>query len=115
MSGAGALYSTVPDLLALLRAHLQPDGTALPEALRLVQQPRVRKDRWLQVGLGWLLSPVRSLDFTALWHNGRTGGFSSYVALLPAAGVGVVVLADTAVPVERLGLRLLSAVARPVS
>jgi CubicO group peptidase (beta-lactamase class C family) len=110
MAGAGALYSTVPDLLALLRAHLEPDGTSFPDALRLVQQPRVRSNRWLQVGLGWLMSPSRSGRGTVVWHNGRTGGFSSYVAFVPAAGVGVVVLADTARPVERLGGRLLSAV-----
>src|SRR4051794_5240773 len=73
MPGAGALYSTVPDLLTLLRAHLQPDRTALPDALRLVQQPRVCRNRWLKVGLGWFLSPVRSSGLTALWHNGGTG------------------------------------------
>jgi D-alanyl-D-alanine-carboxypeptidase/D-alanyl-D-alanine-endopeptidase len=73
MPGAGALYSTIPDLLTLLRAHLQPDRSALPDALRLVQEPRVRRNRWLQVGLGWFLSPVRSSSLTALWHNGGTG------------------------------------------
>jgi serine-type D-Ala-D-Ala carboxypeptidase/endopeptidase len=108
MPGAGALYSTVPDLLTLLRAHLQPDGTALPDALRLVQQPRVRRNRWLQVGLGWFSSPVRSTGHTALWHNGGTGGFTSYLALLPAAEAGVVVLADTARSVDGLGVRLLA-------
>jgi len=80
----------------ILRAHLRPDDTARAEALRLVQQPRVRRNRWLQVGLGWFLSPVRSTGLTALWHNGGTGGFASYAALLPAAEAGVVVLADTA-------------------
>jgi serine-type D-Ala-D-Ala carboxypeptidase/endopeptidase len=111
MAGAGALYSTVPDLLTLLRAHLRPDGTALPDALRLVQQPQVRRNRWLQVGLGWFLSPLRSSGHTALWHNGGTGGFASYVALLPTAQAGVVVLADTARSVDRLGGRLLSSLA----
>jgi serine-type D-Ala-D-Ala carboxypeptidase/endopeptidase len=113
MPGAGALYSTVPDLLRLLRAHLRPDDTALPDAVRLVQQPQVRKNRWLQVGLGWFLSPVRSTGCTALWHNGGTGGFTSYVALAPAAGAGVVVLADTARSVDRLGVRLLSTLVEP--
>jgi D-alanyl-D-alanine-carboxypeptidase/D-alanyl-D-alanine-endopeptidase len=111
MAGAGALYSTVPDLLTLLRAHLRPDGTALPDALRLVQQPQVRRNRWLQAGLGWFLSPVRSSGHTALWHNGGTGGFASYIALLPTAQAGVVVLADTARSVDRLGVRLLSSLA----
>jgi CubicO group peptidase (beta-lactamase class C family) len=114
MAGAGALYSTVPDLLTLLRAHLEPDGTALSDALRLVQQPRARRNRWLQVGLGWFLSPVRSSGHTALWHNGGTGGFASYVAVLPAAEAGVVVLADTARSVDRLGVRLLASLTGPV-
>jgi len=111
MPGAGALYSTVPDLLTLLRAHLQPDRTALSDTLRLVQHPRVRRNRWLQVGLGWFLSPVRSSGSMALWHNGGTGGFASYVALLPAAEPGVVVLADTARSVDRVGVRLLATLA----
>jgi serine-type D-Ala-D-Ala carboxypeptidase/endopeptidase len=108
MPGAGALYSTVPDLLTVLRAHLEPDNTALPDALRLVQQPRVRRNRWLQVGLGWFLSPIRSSGHTALWHNGGTGGFASYVALMPTANAGVVVLADRARSVDRPGVRMLS-------
>src|SRR4051794_5240771 len=41
------------------------------------------------------------------WH----GGFASYVALLPAAEAGVVVLADTARSVDRLGVRLLATLA----
>jgi D-alanyl-D-alanine-carboxypeptidase/D-alanyl-D-alanine-endopeptidase len=112
MPGAGALYSTVPDLLTLLRAHLEPDSTALPDALRLVQRPRVRRNRWLHVGLGWFLSPVRSSGHTALWHNGGTGGFASYVALLPTVDAGVVVLADRARSVDRPGVRLLSTLAQ---
>jgi D-alanyl-D-alanine-carboxypeptidase/D-alanyl-D-alanine-endopeptidase len=111
MPGAGALYSTVPDLLTFLRAHLRPAGNALPDALPLVQQSRVRRNRWLQVGLGWFLSPVRSSGHTALWHNSGTGGFASYVALLPAAEASVLVLADTARSVDRLGVRRLSTLA----
>lgn len=112
MSGAGALYSTVHDLLTLLHAHREPASTALPEALRLVQQPRVRGNRWLEVGLGWFLSSIRSSIHTALWHNGGTGGFASYVALVPTADAGVVVLADTARSADRTGVRLLSTLDR---
>jgi serine-type D-Ala-D-Ala carboxypeptidase/endopeptidase len=113
MPGAGALYSTVHDLLAFLRAHLEPQSTALPEALRLVQQPRATVNRWLQVGLGWHMSPVRGTGRTSLWHNGGTGGFASYVALLPDARAGVVVLTNTARPVDRLGVRLLQHLTGP--
>lgn len=112
MPGAGALYSTVHDLLALLRAHLEPQTTAIPEALRLVQQPRATLNRWLRVGLGWHLSPLRGTEHAVLWHNGGTGGFFSYVALLPAARAGVVVLSNTARPVDGVGLRVLQQLVR---
>jgi D-alanyl-D-alanine-carboxypeptidase/D-alanyl-D-alanine-endopeptidase len=108
MPGAGALRSTVQDLLMFLRAHLDPSSTAMPEALRLVQQPQAQANRWLQVGLGWHLSPLRGTDHRALWHNGGTAGSCSYVALVPDAGVGVVALTNTGRPVDSLGVRLLT-------
>jgi hypothetical protein len=111
----GALYSPVPDLLTLLRCRLRPDCTALPDALRLVQRPQVRRNRWLQVGLGWFISPVRSTGHTAVWHDGGTGGFASCVALLPALGASIVVLADTARSVDRIGVRLLASLAESAS
>lgn len=112
MPGAGALRSTVSDLLAFLRAHVEPQTTTLPAALTLVQQPRTNVNRLLQVGLGWHLSPVRGTKHRALWHNGGTGGSFSYVALIPDARVGVVVLTNTARPVDGLGLDLLQQLAQ---
>lgn len=103
LAGAGALFSTPHDLLRLLRAHLDPPAGTLGEAVRLVQQPRARAGRMLQVGLGWHLTPLPRTPHTVLWHNGGTGGFSSYVGMLPGALAGVVVLASTARPVDPIG------------
>lgn len=111
MPGAGALRSTVSDQLALLRAHLDPSTSPMPAALALVQQPHARANRFVQVALGWHLSPVRGTSSTALWHNGGTGGSSSYVALLRDARIGVVVLSNMARPVDPLGARLLRRIA----
>ena len=44
---------------------------------------------------------------TITWHNGGTGGFSSYVGFDPATNDGVVVLGNTDRRVEPIGLRLL--------
>ncbi len=107
MSGAGALRSTVYDLLTFLRAHLEPQPSALAAALGLVQQPRATVNQSLQVGLGWHRSPVPGTEHGALWHNGGTGGTFSYLALVPEARTGVVVLTNTARPVDPLGLQLL--------
>ena len=112
MTGAGALYSTPADLLTFLRAQLDPEETPLTEAFRLVQQPQATATRWLSVGLGWHLSPVRDVEGTSLWHNGGTGGFFSYLALHPQARVGVVVLSNTARSVDRVGHQLLRELTR---
>ena len=107
LAGAGALWSTAEDQLAFVRAHLHPGGSALAEALQLVQEPRFTAGRRLRVGLGWHLSPLGPTGRTALWHNGGTGGFRSFVAFLPESGVGVVVLANSVRSVDGLGVRLL--------
>jgi serine-type D-Ala-D-Ala carboxypeptidase/endopeptidase len=105
MAGAGALYSTARDLLVFLGAHLEPDATPMAEALRLVQESRVRAGR-MQVGLGWHRA-IHQWPKVVLWHNGGTGGYRCYIAFVQEGGLGVVVLTNTARSVDRVGIRLL--------
>lgn len=107
MPGAGALYSTPKDLLAFARAQLHPQTTPLAGAFRLVQEPQVKANRWMSVGLGWHLTPIPGAAHTSLWHNGGTGGFRSYLGLLPGADAGVIVLANTASSVDGIGFTVL--------
>ncbi|MQA16733.1 MAG: serine hydrolase [Pseudonocardiaceae bacterium] len=58
---------------------------------------------------GWLSSRHGEHEIT--WHNAGTGGFRSYVGYDRATGRGVVVLGNTAEPVEAIGLRLLGVAA----
>jgi D-alanyl-D-alanine-carboxypeptidase/D-alanyl-D-alanine-endopeptidase len=109
MPGAGALWSTVNDLLAVLHAHLDPSATSVPEALAMVQQPQATANRWLQVGLGWHRSPLTRTGNHIWWHNGATAGTHSYLAFMPAVKAGVVVLSNTGRPVEALGVHILQA------
>lgn len=106
MAGAGGLYSTASDLVTFLRAHLDPPPS-LAEAFRLLQQPRARVNRWVRAAMGWRLIAHRGGPHAALWHNGGTGGFAGHVSLLPQARAGVVVLTNTARPVDTIGLGLL--------
>jgi CubicO group peptidase (beta-lactamase class C family) len=108
MPGAGVLWSTVDDLLLLAGAHLEPTSTPLERALRLVQEPRERVTSRLQLGLAWHVSPVGRTGRTALWHNGGTGGFRSFLALLPAQATAVTVLSNSTRSVDRVALRLLN-------
>jgi serine-type D-Ala-D-Ala carboxypeptidase/endopeptidase len=106
LAGAGALRSTATDMLRFLRANLDPAGTPLAAPLERIQQPRLRRGRGMQMGLGWLI--VRSPEPAGplLWHDGGTSGFRSFVAVARDRGIAVVVLSNTARFVDRLGLRL---------
>ena len=112
MAPAGALWSTLDDMLRLVRAHVAPETTALPEVLRQVQEPAFQASRWLHMGLAWHISPLRGTDLSAIWHNGATGGFSSFVAFEPQTGAGVVALTNTARQVMPLGHKVLQALVR---
>lgn len=90
---AGALHSSVRDMLTYLRAHLDPQGSALHAALEEVQRPRVqiKKDR-LAIGLSWLIKTRE--DRRVVWHGGATGGFSSFAGFNRDADVALVALAN---------------------
>lgn len=106
LAGAGALRSSVRDLLTLLRAHLVPDSTPLEVAVRGVLAVRARIGGPLAVGLGWHLVERRD-GARWWWHNGGTGGFRSFVGFDPEAMRGVAVLANDARSVDRIGQLLL--------
>ncbi|WP_165227895.1 serine hydrolase domain-containing protein [Aquisphaera insulae] len=49
----------------------------------------------------------------ALWHNGGTGGYRSFVGFMPGTGAGVVVLSNSANDVDPIGMAILGAFAEP--
>ncbi|WP_157964083.1 serine hydrolase domain-containing protein [Actinocorallia populi] len=107
LAGAGGLRSTAADLLVFARAQLDPDSTALAEAVRLTRTEGHRVHRFMTVRLGWM--ELRKDGSTQLWHNGATGGFTSFLALRPADGTAVAALSDTARSVDRPATDLLRA------
>jgi D-alanyl-D-alanine-carboxypeptidase/D-alanyl-D-alanine-endopeptidase len=109
--GAGALRSTATDMLCLLQANLDPAHTPLAAQLERTQLLRLRGARRTEVGLGWLIARPPGAAGLVLWHNGGTSGFRSFVGAALEANTAVVVLSNTARSVDRLGLRLLKALA----
>ena len=106
LAGAGALRSTVPDLLGYLQAQLDPDATPLGPAIRLTHE-LLEPSRPLTIGLGWIGS--RSRSGRMYWHNGGTGGFRSFAGFLPEHGRAVVVLVNDRRSPDAAGIRLLDA------
>lgn len=109
LEGAGALKSTVGDLLLFLRANIERSDTELGAALALAREAPGRIDKALSYqGLGWFIRP-RELFYE---HTGGTA-YSSYMGLQMDKGIAVVVLSNTNSHLtEYIGLRILRALAK---
>jgi|SRR5271165_401631 len=108
LAGAGALRSSVNDLLVFLAANL--GYTKSPLAPAMAAMLKVRRPTGvsgLDIALGWHVFTRNGTEI--VWHNGGTGGFRSFVGFDPKSRVGVVVLsnAETAAGVDDIGQHLL--------
>jgi serine-type D-Ala-D-Ala carboxypeptidase/endopeptidase len=92
LAGAGAIRSSVNDMIRFIKANLKKDDKPISPALRLSHMKRHAMEDGLSMGLGWHLAR----DGETLWHNGGTGGYHAWLAISPEHKVGVVVLANTA-------------------
>lgn len=90
-AGAGALRSTVDDMVKFVAAGLGLTETALKPAFELSRTPSGKMNDHNDVGLGWMINRHSK----AVWHNGQTGGYHSYLAMAPEKKVGVVILSNT--------------------
>lgn len=95
-AGAGALRSTVNDLMTYVAANLGVEPTPLRDALALTQKPRRKGgDEGTRIGLGWhsvtLPEPTSGV---VVCHAGGTGGYNSYLAFSKQRKAGVVVLSN---------------------
>ena len=112
LAGAGGLRSTAADLLAFLALQAGREEGGLAAAARETQRRRGDAGR-AGIGLGWMILPEglrfpwRRLPADVLFHEGGTGGFRSFAAVVPATGASVVVLANQARSVSRLGMQAL--------
>jgi serine-type D-Ala-D-Ala carboxypeptidase/endopeptidase len=111
LAGAGALRSTVADLLRFLELQLQQPRTRLGRAAHATHEPRAHRGRLTQ-GLGWAGLPLRGDSRQMLWHNGGTGGFRSFLGFVKESEAGVAVLSNCSRSVDAIGFRILEALGR---
>ena len=99
---AGGIRSTATDMVAYLTATMDGSapGASAPEVQHTDPDGRRTALCWMIEDLGGG-SPVT-------WHNGGTGGFSSFVGWNPEARRGVVLLADSARSLDDLGAVILN-------
>jgi len=102
LAGAGAIRSTGDDLLTYLEAQLHPEkissnhsakARTLPAAIKLSHELRADVAPGMQIAFNWLYVTA---DGT-YWHNGATGGYSSFAFFNPKGDYAGVVLLNTTV------------------
>jgi D-alanyl-D-alanine-carboxypeptidase/D-alanyl-D-alanine-endopeptidase len=102
LAGAGAIRSTAPDMLKYLEANLHPEhlnlttatSTAATLTAALIQSHQLRAvGPSGKIALAWIFQSA-SGDY---WHNGGTGGYSSYAFFNPKGDYAAVVLLNTTV------------------
>lgn len=111
--GCGAIKSTVRDMLKYLRANITAPEGPLGAELALIQEPRsdVEDLDKCRIGLGMFAIEIAGLDDPMYWHNGGTGGYSSFMGFSKKYRAGVVMLCTGACD-EALGHEIIKALAK---
>jgi CubicO group peptidase (beta-lactamase class C family) len=95
---AGAPWSNANEMalyaLTAMNEGTAPNGTQIISAENLAeaQTAGITMGGNAYYGMGWIADKYNGLDL--VWHNGGTSGFSSDLAFLPDADLGVVVLSN---------------------
>ncbi|WP_433974742.1 serine hydrolase domain-containing protein [Tunturiibacter lichenicola] len=101
LAGAGGIRSTAADMLLYLEAQLHPDklppattprGKTLPAAINASHIIHAEVSPAAHIALNWFHTDADN----GFWHNGGTGGYSSYAVFNPDKDFAVVVLFNTA-------------------
>lgn len=85
LAGAGAMTSTVDDLLQFIDANL--NANTLDKSLQAIREPQANQT----TALGWHVEAAPGGN-QLHWHNGGTGGYASFLAIDVKARSGVVLL-----------------------
>lgn len=111
LAGAGAIRSSVHDMLIYLQANMGLKKSKLYPAMQLAHQARHDKPGGgTRVGLGWHIS--KGAEGDVIWHNGGTGGYRTFAGYVQETGKGVVVLTNSDKGADDLGFHLLNSAAK---
>jgi len=103
LAGAGGLKSTMHDMLLYAEENMTDDKTDLSNAFALTH--KITYDKEMSVGLGW--HKVKTDNMDCYWHNGGTGGSSSYIGFVPDKKIAVIVLSNAVESVDVLAGNIL--------
>jgi CubicO group peptidase (beta-lactamase class C family) len=94
LAGAGAIRSTITDMLKFAEANLRPPAGDVGRAIELAfqeHQPAIAESD-LAMGLGWMIAR----DGHTRFHNGQTAGYHATLYVSRKLDLAVVALCNTA-------------------
>ncbi|MBC7400221.1 MAG: beta-lactamase family protein [Mucilaginibacter sp.] len=103
VAACGALRSTLSDLLLYTKANMVKTDTKLSKALSLTHQVTFNNDT--QLGMGWHIIKVDGVSY--YFHNGGTGGSSSFLAYNTDRNIAIVILSNASASTDATGLGIL--------
>lgn len=105
LAGCGAINSTGADMLRYLEANMGRGNGALRQAMLFAHQPRRSIGGDERIGLAWMTKHDKDGD--VVWHNGMTGGYTSFMGFTADGKRGVVILTNVQQSVDDLGFATL--------
>jgi CubicO group peptidase (beta-lactamase class C family) len=106
LAGAGALRSTMSDMLKFLRANLDTSGARLPKLMQQTHVVRRSVGKDMSIGMNWLTRSMSGRE--VVWHNGGTGGYRTWLGFDKTRKVGAIVLGNSGVGHDDLGFELVT-------
>jgi CubicO group peptidase (beta-lactamase class C family) len=100
---AGGLQASAEDLLDFAASQLAPGQDWVRDAQRLRQPLDATSGRGN--ALGWAVQRLGTRE--VWWHNGGTGGFRTWLGIVPAEGIALVVLSNGKGDVDALARAIL--------
>ncbi len=109
--GAGALRSTMSDMVKFARANLDPSGGRLQRIMQRTHVARRSAGREdMSIAMNWLIRRINGRE--VVWHNGGTGGYRTWIGFDKSRKVAAIVLTNSAIGHDDLGFELVAGASR---
>src|SRR5690625_5013530 len=103
INGAGAIKSTINDMLTYVEHQIGITQSPLQEAIALTHERQsVKPAKHFEMGLCWMIENKKWADTPIIHHGGTTVGFHTYCGFMKEHKIGIVIYSTIQIPVIRL-------------
>jgi len=108
---AGALHSSITDMMRFLSANTGTTPGVLKDVLDYTHNPRIllgyAENSDSEIAMGWRLRPLGENGLKAVYQGGSTEAHSAFIGFEETKKCGVVILSNSNVSAVETGLRIL--------